>query len=325
MSFEALAAVQHVEPPSSSALLLLYLLAEYAGPDGVCFPSQETLARRARLSERAVRDNLALLVRDGLIETFRRSRKDGTRTSNRVRLLFYTPLQAADPAESLPAKSAAGGKRAKPDPARAGDAYHHRRNLPVDNRQPTPGLPAITAGLTTFEPAREPITLGSRDREDAAWDELLAAWPHLLDTDVNRARTAFGEASAQAGDPETVVAAAKAYVAELAKPGRRNGPAALQNWLTRGSWRKAPPLPVAAAAPAVATRLPGWAAELRADVACAKGEGFAVSYVDPCSGGEGRALIPATSLAREKLLTRDVGEVLRRHGVTLGEPVRRVG
>lgn len=130
-----------VEAPGASALLLLFILAEYAGPDGCCFPSQDTLSARSCLSVRAVRDNLKLLEEAGLISQERRTRRDGTRTSNLVRLLYYAP-------EEPPAKSAGcQGSRSS------------------SQRQSTLRQPAAGAGLTSFDQVREPITSsGARAR-----------------------------------------------------------------------------------------------------------------------------------------------------------------
>ena len=57
--------------------------------------------------------------------------------------------------------------------------------------------------------------------------------------------------------------------------------------------------------------------EVRAAVVTAKGEGFAIAYVDPCGWDEGRrALIARTSTAA-KALEIEVGAVLRARRVTV--------
>ncbi len=169
MSFAALAAIRDVTPPSSSALLLLFVLAEYAGADGSCFPSQETLAERSKLSVRAVRDNMMLLMKAGLISIERRHRKDGTRTSNKVQLIYYTPEEAGPRPikQRKPRANSAGSQNhQKPNDQRDLLENSHRQISPVVQRQLTPRLPAMVAGLSTFEPVSEPITQDASDFED---------------------------------------------------------------------------------------------------------------------------------------------------------------
>src|SRR5262245_29766451 len=69
----------------SSKLILLYL-AERADEYGDCWPGHEKIAEGTGLSVRSVKRRLPPLVELGLVETWRRHRPDGTRTSNGYRL-----------------------------------------------------------------------------------------------------------------------------------------------------------------------------------------------------------------------------------------------
>lgn len=65
--------------------MILISLADQANDEGICWPSQATLAARCRQSERSVRRGLARLQAAGLIEVTARSGQGG-RKSNRYRL-----------------------------------------------------------------------------------------------------------------------------------------------------------------------------------------------------------------------------------------------
>lgn len=87
--------------PSEKVVLLA--LADYANDEGYCFPGQVSIATKADLSERTVRDTLKRLEDAGLLEITERRRDDGYRTSNGYRLLTSPAEVAGDqisPAES---------------------------------------------------------------------------------------------------------------------------------------------------------------------------------------------------------------------------------
>jgi DNA-binding FadR family transcriptional regulator len=54
-------------PYSGAALLIHLSLADYANDEGICWPSQVTLAKRCRCSERYVRDAIKRMISDGLL------------------------------------------------------------------------------------------------------------------------------------------------------------------------------------------------------------------------------------------------------------------
>lgn len=114
-----------IERPT--AKLALVCLADHADEEGVCFPSQKALAAKVGVSERALRDALTWLEENGYIGRSARHRKDGSRTSD---------------AYQLPSEA-------------------YRKNFPHPRKE-TPTQPEESAGLTTFEPVTEPVTVVAR-------------------------------------------------------------------------------------------------------------------------------------------------------------------
>lgn len=68
MSIKWISLVWSDSPYQGDRLLLHLALADFANDEGECWPSQRTLARKARCSERWVRESIAAMVADGLIE-----------------------------------------------------------------------------------------------------------------------------------------------------------------------------------------------------------------------------------------------------------------
>jgi hypothetical protein len=68
MSIKVMTQVWEHAPVSEGTLLVLLALADYAGDDGTAYPSNATLARKARLDERHVRRVIQRLIALELIE-----------------------------------------------------------------------------------------------------------------------------------------------------------------------------------------------------------------------------------------------------------------
>lgn len=69
------------ELPTTQKIILM-LLAHYADKDHTCYPGQTLLASNAGLGERATRNAVSALEKQGLVYRQKRFRKDGTRTSD---------------------------------------------------------------------------------------------------------------------------------------------------------------------------------------------------------------------------------------------------
>ena len=209
MSFKAIAAAAAVRAPSASAKLVLFVLANYAGEDASCFPSQARVAEDAQLSLRTVRDACRDLKAAGLIETRQRRRADGSRTTDLVRLLFV-------------------------------EAAPKRQASPVDKRRTAPRPAATGAG---HEPAREPGE-GSDDpppkaREaEAAFERAWAAYPEAgrLTSSRRQGRAAWAAEVKGGGDPARMAAAAARYAVERRRWGRSGSPLSFHNFYALGRW-----------------------------------------------------------------------------------------
>ena len=68
MSIRIMSSVWANSPYRGEALLLHLALADFANDEGTCFPSQKTLAKKARCSENYVRVAVKRMVQDGLLE-----------------------------------------------------------------------------------------------------------------------------------------------------------------------------------------------------------------------------------------------------------------
>lgn len=132
-----------VQAPISrpTAKLTLVCLADYASEEGVCHPSQRSLAERVGVTERALRDALQWLEAEGYLSRTERRRTDGSRTSDAYQL----PPEA------------------------------YRKNFPHPRKE-TQSSPEDTSGPTTFEPAIDPSSLRSERPEPKKSVRLSESW-----------------------------------------------------------------------------------------------------------------------------------------------------
>lgn len=82
--------------------LILMALADEANDDGLCWPSVRTIARKACVSERTVRRALQDYGNSELLTVARRSRPDGSQTSNWYQLAV--PGRCQCPPDNLSAR-----------------------------------------------------------------------------------------------------------------------------------------------------------------------------------------------------------------------------
>lgn len=84
MSIQAVGWAIEVQTGSASRKVVLITLANYADPQGDCWPSQATLARDTELSDRTVRTAMKELEDLGLISRKKRFDKEGKQTTDMV-------------------------------------------------------------------------------------------------------------------------------------------------------------------------------------------------------------------------------------------------
>jgi DNA-binding transcriptional ArsR family regulator len=93
MSNEALTWAFNLEGVKAGPKFVLVSLADYADEEGSCFPSVPKISRRTGFSQSAVRVHLDILLKLDLIHEQRRTRPNGSRTSNRYYLHLRGPVE----------------------------------------------------------------------------------------------------------------------------------------------------------------------------------------------------------------------------------------
>lgn len=177
MSLKAMTAAMELRGVTASEKLLLLALANYADEDGNCFPSQSRLAEDACLSLRTVVTLLAALEERKFITRERRSRRNGSRTSDAITLHF---------AESLSATI----------------AQRPKCNLPQN-------LSAMAAHLTTLEPVSRTIKDGSPSLSDDIWQEANQASRNRSGRPA--VRRAVSAALAKGATPESLLQSVRGH------------------------------------------------------------------------------------------------------------------
>jgi hypothetical protein len=84
MSVKWISRVWEESPYEGRRLLLHLALADYANDEGTCFPSQRTLALKARTTEQWVSTSIRQLVKDGFLEVMERGNGRGNRSTYRL-------------------------------------------------------------------------------------------------------------------------------------------------------------------------------------------------------------------------------------------------
>lgn len=79
MSIRLIGHVWETSPYKGDRLLLHLALADFANDEGTCFPSQKTLAKKARTSERWVGISISQMIKDGLLEIVENGKGRGNR------------------------------------------------------------------------------------------------------------------------------------------------------------------------------------------------------------------------------------------------------
>lgn len=156
MSIAAISWAKSQKTGSPTAKLVLLAIAGYADDDGLSWPSQAALMEDTELSERAVRNALALLEGAGFLTRAIRRRADQTRRSDEIRLNM---------------------RRQPASDAGSETNRHHVPEQPAFgagiNRHVVPNQPARRAPLTTFEPSLNHQGYAEK-RAGSANDDALA-------------------------------------------------------------------------------------------------------------------------------------------------------
>jgi hypothetical protein len=117
---------------SHGAKLTYARLCQFAGQDGACFPSQQTIAREIGAAARSVRDYLSELETHGLIERERR----GLRRTNLYHFLHHHWIDDGKGNSSVPERqNTAGPDRQNPAALDRQDPAVQERQNPADRRE----------------------------------------------------------------------------------------------------------------------------------------------------------------------------------------------
>lgn len=143
MSYEASAWALQAKCDSGTEKAVLLCLASYVGPDGTCFPSHKTISDASCCSTKSVERALASFEERGWIRRSRRTRRDGSRTSDRFHFI------------------------AVKHPERPEDQTDTESVRPQTKQTPCPNLTDTVSGLTTFEPVRREEDIYSEDKSSS--------------------------------------------------------------------------------------------------------------------------------------------------------------
>ncbi|MEM5501834.1 helix-turn-helix domain-containing protein [Ahrensia kielensis] len=172
MSIQAVAWAISQKVGSPTGKVLLICLANYADEEGLCWPSQKTIAAETELSDRSTILWLKKLEECGYIQRERRHRRDGSRTTDHIRLQLQQRPQTAN--KDLPADSAG------------------RSELGAFDAKPTcisaqSNLQEMHPNEPSEKPSIEPPSSGARAREVGGFDDLWSGWPEDQRPDKRKA------------------------------------------------------------------------------------------------------------------------------------------
>lgn len=143
MSIKVMNAVWANAEVSGSELLILLAMADFSNDDGGdIFPSMQTLARKARLSEPQARRVVQNLVKKGYIEIVELGGWDGKRNrSNSYRILLDSVggINLIPPPSRDRAHGGSTDDTTVVSPARDDPSYNRKRKPSVKNAPPTQG------------------------------------------------------------------------------------------------------------------------------------------------------------------------------------------
>lgn len=201
MSYKATAWAWDLQLDSSRKLVLL-ALADMADESFSCFPGQERLAAMTGMTARSVRNCLVELDGSGLLTRLRRSRDDGTRTSDRYVLNVGADL----PENSATGKSEQDNRKTTtglPEPVSA-----HSNQL--DNQLEEP--PVLHAYADDFEDAwKHWPRKNDKARAHKVWLSLAKSHPRDMAA-IKAAVMAHGDQHTRIGTPQQYVPYLKTWL-----------------------------------------------------------------------------------------------------------------
>ncbi len=196
---------------SNGAFRVLALLAAYADPDGVCWPSAASLAARLGLARPTVVGYLQELGRRGYILSERRTRENGSDTSNLYRIVrgaegvSVTPTPGVgrtDTTAPVPPQGGVGPIDSVGPADRGCRKPTDTQNIPLEQKTPSPSERAATKRASA-QPGAKPTTGPGTSPVKRMFDlgkDLLAEYG----IDCDRARNLIGRWRKDASDQELI-------------------------------------------------------------------------------------------------------------------------
>lgn len=180
--------------------LVLLALADMADEHNSCYPGQERLAEMTSMAVSTVRRSLGELERDGLIVRARRSRQDGTRTSDRYRLVVAAqPVNLTSGQSDAPNRSNTTRSTGQPD-----RAYEPSSKEPPEEPSDKRIYPDDFEEAWTHWPRKN-----DKARALQQWQAARKKHPNL---DLQAAVIAYGDAYATADIPQRWVPYLKTWL-----------------------------------------------------------------------------------------------------------------
>lgn len=180
--------------------LVLLALADMADEFNSCYPGQERLAEMTSVAVITVRRALSELERDGLIVRARRARQDGTRTSDRYRLVVGAqPVKMTTGQPDAPNRSSGSRSTVQDD-----RAYESSSNEPPEESPEKRIYPEAFEEAWAHWPRKN-----DKARALQQWQAVRKKHPSL---DLTAAIITHGDAHVAAGTPQRFVPYLKTWL-----------------------------------------------------------------------------------------------------------------
>jgi DNA-binding transcriptional ArsR family regulator len=286
MSLEARNWARRIGGLSIAAKAVLMALADHADAEGKAWPKLKTLAEITSMTERHVRRQIGVLEGRGLLVREDRFRKDGGQTSNIYRLAIERPTPAGPPPKDPPSR----GRRT------------------IESEQGTPPEPSSSDKEESADTAAPDAR--------AAFDQAFEAWKAVSPARLSRPKAwPLWRRFARRLSPARLLAAALRYLREDPDVKRYGSPQGLANWLADQKFEAWMPRSLAVDQGKLASSVPK---ALREAAIVRKGLAWVASWIDPCRYDAATKLLHAKTTFAAKVLSVELGALLRDLDVGLG-------
>jgi len=264
--------------------------ADHAGEDWTCFPSVERLMQFTSQSRATVERHLSALAAEGWISRVRRRV-----TGGRLGVYDYVLHRVRRVEEAAESEADHTSNCSMDHASNCGSTMLQNEGSPCCNLQ-------HVYSLTPIEPSIEPSERGRARMASPDWwgREVWAVWP-VAGQRPSSERLVIAAVAAEiaaGASPDRLLLAARAYAADKLAWGSSGNPVACHKFFVEGRWENFAKVAPGGPGGPLDTRTGFADAEIRAAVVAAKGEPWAISWLDPC------AFDPVTRTIDPRLKTR---------------------